>query len=107
MTEVLPDQGHRTLQGSGRRPGNQVPRNDRVVKVKPDGTQTTVGSGLKTPIGVAVDGTGAIFVADTGNNRVVKVTSGVRVTVSPVTPTVQVLDAGGTYNQLPFAATAT
>ena len=32
--------------------------NNRVVEVKPDGTQTTVGSGLSYPDGVAVDGVG-------------------------------------------------
>jgi uncharacterized protein (TIGR03437 family) len=31
---------------------------------------TSGGSGLKTPVGVAVDGSGSIYVADTGNNRV-------------------------------------
>ena len=47
--------------------------NNRVVEVKPDGTQTTVGSGLNRPSGVAVDGSGDVFIADTGNNRVVEV----------------------------------
>ena len=36
-----------------------------VVEVKPDGTQTTVGSGLNRPFGVAVDGAGDVFIADT------------------------------------------
>ena len=47
--------------------------NNRVVEVKADGTQTTVGSGLNDPVGVAVDGTGDVFIADFGNNRVVEV----------------------------------
>ena len=48
--------------------------NNRVVKVKPDGTQATVGSGLSRPGGVAVDGAGDVFIADQGNgNEVVKV----------------------------------
>ena len=47
--------------------------NNRVVEVKANGTQTTVGSGLYFPEGVAVDGSGDVFIADTGNNRVVEV----------------------------------
>ena len=38
-----------------------------------DGTQSTVASGLDGPVGVAVDGTGDVFIGDTGNNRVVEV----------------------------------
>jgi hypothetical protein len=80
----------------------------RVVEVAPDGTQTTVGSGLTTPQGVAVDSAGDVFIAETNNGRVVEVTAGsLPVTVSLATPTVQVTDAGGTYNQAPYAATAT
>jgi len=37
------------------------------------GAQTTVGSGLTGPPGVAVDGKGDVFIADLGNNRVVEV----------------------------------
>ena len=40
------------------------------------GVQTTVGSGLSNPQGVAVDGAGDVFIADTGNNRVVEVPAG-------------------------------
>src|SRR5262249_33067566 len=47
--------------------------NNRVVEVKPDGTQTTVGSGLNSPHAVAAYGAGNIFIADTGNNRVVEI----------------------------------
>jgi hypothetical protein len=43
------------------------------VEVKADGTQTTVGSGLSAPVGVAVDGSGDVFIADSGNNRAVEV----------------------------------
>jgi len=35
------------------------------------GTQRSIGSGLKTPTGLAVDYAGRVFVADTGHNRVV------------------------------------
>jgi hypothetical protein len=41
-----------------------------------DGSQTTVGSGLWEPEGVAVDGQGDAFIADTFNNRVVEVAAG-------------------------------
>src|ERR1700723_2507018 len=40
------------------------------------GVQTTEGSGLSLPTGVAVDGAGDVFIADFGNNRVVEVTAG-------------------------------
>jgi hypothetical protein len=46
---------------------------NRVLEVKPDGSQTTVGSGLSSPEGVAVDAYGDVFIADSGNNRVVEV----------------------------------
>jgi glucose/arabinose dehydrogenase len=59
--------------------------NGRVVEVKTDGTQTTVGSGLSGPRGVAVDSQGDVFIADSGNDRVVKVQVGLPVIVSPVT----------------------
>ncbi|KAA9111306.1 putative Ig domain-containing protein [Microbacterium rhizomatis] len=47
--------------------------NNRVVKLAPDGRQTTVGSGLTFPSGVAVDESGQVYIADTFNSRVVKV----------------------------------
>jgi hypothetical protein len=77
----------------------------RVVEVAPDGTQTTVASGLTTPQGVAVDSAGDVFIAETNNGQVVKVDAGLPVTVSQTTPTVTVSDAGGTYNGNAFAAT--
>jgi sugar lactone lactonase YvrE len=40
------------------------------------GVQTTVGSGLSGPSGVAVDGAGDVFIADYYNNRVVEVPAG-------------------------------
>jgi hypothetical protein len=46
---------------------------NRVVEVKPDGSQTTVGSGLLFPESVAVDGQGDVFIGDAGNHRVVEV----------------------------------
>src|SRR5277367_1622853 len=38
------------------------------------GMQTTIGTGLKGPEGVAVDRAGNVYIADTGNNRIVEVT---------------------------------
>jgi len=54
-----------------------------VVEVTPSGVQTTVpATGLSAPTGVAVDGSGDVFITDVNNNRVVKVTpSGVQTTV--------------------------
>ena len=40
------------------------------------GVQTTVGSGLSHPLGVAVDGAGDVFVADYYNHQVVEVPAG-------------------------------
>src|ERR1700736_3966429 len=47
------------------------------------GVQSTIlGSGLVNPQGVAVDGAGDVFIVDTGNSRVVKVSpSGAQTTV--------------------------
>ena len=42
--------------------------NSQVVKIPAGGgAQTTVGTGLSAPHGVAVDGAGDVFIADTGN----------------------------------------
>jgi hypothetical protein len=71
--------------------------NGRVVEVKADGTQTTVGSGLSTPDGVAVDAAGDVFIADAFNNRVVEVSAGLPVSVGPATPTVSVNPVPLTY----------
>lgn len=50
------------------------PANNRVVAIPPaGGTQTTIGTGLKAPMGVAVDAAGNVYIADTGNNRILKV----------------------------------
>ncbi|MFD7082203.1 hypothetical protein [Streptomyces sp. NPDC059918] len=52
------------------------PNQDQVLKLAPDGTQTTVGTGLKGPAGVAADAAGDLFIADTDNGRVVEVPHG-------------------------------
>jgi hypothetical protein len=83
------------------------PYSNRVVEVKADGTQTSVGSGLSYPAGVAVDSMGDVFIADSSNDRVVNLPAGVPVRVSQAAPLVNATDPGGVYNQSPFAATAT
>jgi len=40
------------------------------------GSQTTLGSGFSSPEGIAVDGRGNVFVADTGNNKVKEIPPG-------------------------------
>ena len=50
--------------------------NQRVVKVAPNGTQTTVGVGLNYPQGMTVDGAGNLFIADNNLNQVVEVPAG-------------------------------
>jgi hypothetical protein len=57
--------------------------NNRVVEIKPDGSQVTIGTGLKAPTGLAVDMVGDVFIADSGNNRVVEVTPfGTQITIA-------------------------
>jgi hypothetical protein len=49
---------------------------DKVVKVPVNGgAPTNVGTGLSGPQGVAVDGAGNVYIADTFNNRVVMVSA--------------------------------
>jgi DNA-binding beta-propeller fold protein YncE len=48
--------------------------NDRVRKIAPDGTVTTLAAQFKYPEGVAVDGEGNIIVTDRYNNRLRKIT---------------------------------
>ena len=63
-----------------------TPLNDRVVELPAGGTPVTLPfSGLNQPGGVAVDGAGDVFVADSFNGRVVE------------------LPAGGTPVTLPFS----
>jgi sugar lactone lactonase YvrE len=71
-----------------------------VVEVTPGAVQTTVpASGLSDPRGVAVDGGGDVFIADSGHARVVKVTpGGVQTTVTAsglVVPYDVAIDAAG------------
>ena len=51
--------------------GGSIPVHAQSVSFA--GAQTTVGSGLSYPIGVAVDGAGNVFIADAGNNLVVEI----------------------------------
>jgi sugar lactone lactonase YvrE len=47
--------------------------NQVVVSPQAGGKQTTIGTGLKGPLGVATDAAGNVYISDSGNNRVVKV----------------------------------
>ncbi len=80
---------------------------NRVVEVKADGSQTTVGSGLSAPTAVAVDGQGDVFIADAGNNRVVEVTpSALQTTVASGLSTpwgVAVNSAGNVFIAEPYS----
>jgi sugar lactone lactonase YvrE len=49
------------------------------------GVQTTMANGLNSPGGVAVDGAGDLFIADSNNHRVVEVTPGGVETTVPAT----------------------
>jgi hypothetical protein len=82
------------------------PGDSRVLEVFPDGSQTTVGSGLVFPIGVAVDSQGNLFIDDLDLYQQLEVVAGLPLTVSQATPTVGVSDAGGIYNGNAFSATA-
>ena len=50
-------------------------------------SQSTLGSGFSFPSGVAVDGSGNVFVADLGNNRVMKLDFANAPTLTFATPT--------------------
>jgi sugar lactone lactonase YvrE len=80
--------------------------NNRVVKVAPSGTQTTVATGLGSPFGVAVDGAGNVYIADTNDGQVLKVApGGAQTTVGSgfVAPfSVAVDEAGDVYVADPF-----
>jgi hypothetical protein len=46
---------------------------DAVYQVTPGGVQTTVSSGLNVPDGVAIDGSGNVYIANTFSEQVLKV----------------------------------
>ncbi len=50
--------------------------NNRIRKVAPDGTISTVTDQVLNPLGVTVDGEGNLYIADNSNNQVKKVTPG-------------------------------
>jgi hypothetical protein len=80
------------------------PGNNRIASLATGATSfTSLGTGLKSPQGVAVDGQGDLFIADTGNNRIVEIPytasqTGNQITL-PVTglsaPTALALDPAG------------
>ena len=47
---------------------------NRIRKLSPDGTVTTLEAAFNTPSGLAIDNDGNLYVADTGNNQISKIT---------------------------------
>jgi uncharacterized protein YjiK len=88
--------------------------NNRIRKIDSTGVVTTVAgsgaasygdgtgisSGFNTPTGVAVDSIGNIYLADFGNNRIRKITSGGVVTTFAGSGTATYLDGTGTNASL-------
>ena len=66
---------HGCNSGMPRRPGITTPQLGFEVP-SGGGSQTTVGTGLNHPVGVAVDAKGDVFIVDSGNNRVMEVPAG-------------------------------
>lgn len=48
----------------------------QLLKVAPNGTTTSIGSGWQMPQGMAIDGAGNLFVADNNQNQVVEIPAG-------------------------------
>ena len=65
-------------------------------------TVVTLGNGFSTPYGIAVDGSGNVFVADSGNNRVVKFDF-----ADPPTLTFATTNIGSTSSDSPQTVTIT
>ena len=57
--------------------------NNRVRKVAPDGTISTVAAGLSTPNDVTLGADGALYATDYGSNRIVRIGTGGAVTPLP------------------------
>ena len=47
-----------------------------IVKLAPNGTQSTIGSGLNSPRGIAMDASGDLYVTSNGDNKVYEITTG-------------------------------
>ena len=50
--------------------------NNRIRKVAPDGTISTVAAGLSTPNDVTLGADGALYATDYGSNRIVQIDPG-------------------------------
>jgi sugar lactone lactonase YvrE len=82
---IVSSDGFNDPQGLGTVPGGTVyvadSGNHRLLKIAPDGTQTTVSFGVsglvaQTMSGLAIDAVGDLFVADTATNRLFKLPAG-------------------------------
>ena len=63
---------------------------------------------LSSPVGLALDSAGDLFIGDTLNNRVREIASGATaITITQATPTVTFNSAGGTFTGSPLPADAT
>ena len=78
--------------------------NNRVLKIAPDGSQSTVNFGslrpaLSNPVGVALDGNGNLYVTETTANRLIKLPEGAENGLSIITglnqPTAVAADVEG------------
>jgi sugar lactone lactonase YvrE len=54
--------------------------NNRIRKVAPDGTISTVATGLSTPNDVTLAADGTLYATDYGNNRIIRIGAGGAVT---------------------------
>lgn len=85
-----------------------------VLTTLSDGGQGSFGddgpasfAALAQPVGIALDASGDLWIADSANNRIQEIANGVVVKVTQAAPGVAVTDVGGTYDGSPYAATAT
>ena len=49
---------------------------DRVFRVAPDGSRSELGRGLQTPVAIAVDGPGNVYVSELDSHRIRRIDAG-------------------------------